>query len=109
MKSGQQQISTTFWGKLKQGPAQIPDYFLPLSHHCLDVAVVFRQLVDLRAIQRCLRTAANTTLTSVHLDRLAVLALLHDFGKANLGFQDIEVTWETVLLMKVMMLHWQST
>lgn len=35
-----------------------------------------------------LQAAANAVLSEMQLDRLAVLALLHDVGKANLGFQD---------------------
>lgn len=77
-----------FWGKLRISDDQAPIAFLPLIDHCLDVAVVFRHLVALPTIQRCLMVAANSTLTPAQLDRLAVLALLHDFGKANLGFQN---------------------
>lgn len=79
---------TIFWGKLRADPGGGIPLYLPLSCHCLDVAAVFRRLVDLPAFQRSLMAIANTTLTSAQLDRLAVLALLHDFGKANLGFQD---------------------
>lgn len=77
-----------FWGKLKADSVDQTPIYLPLTHHCLDVATVFRHLVDLPAFQRCLVTMAGTSLTPAQLDRLAVLALLHDFGKANLGFQD---------------------
>jgi CRISPR-associated endonuclease/helicase Cas3 len=77
-----------FWGKLKADPGDATPLYLPLTHHCLDVATVFRHLVDLPTFQRCLVTMANASLTPAQLDRLAVLALLHDFGKANLGFQD---------------------
>jgi len=73
-----------FWGKLRDNGAR----FLPLAQHCLDVAAVFRQLVALGSIHRRLAQAAGQPLTSTQLDRLAVLALLHDLGKANLGFQD---------------------
>jgi hypothetical protein len=84
----QQYSLNIFWGKLKADPGNATPIYLPLTHHCLDVAAVFRHLVDLPAFQRCLVTMDNTSLTPVQLDRLAVLALLHDFGKANLGFQD---------------------
>jgi CRISPR-associated endonuclease/helicase Cas3 len=77
-----------FWGKLKAVPGDESPNYLPLTHHCLDVATVFRHLVDLPAYQHCLTTMAGTKLTPAQLDRLAVLALLHDFGKANLGFQN---------------------
>ncbi len=76
-----------FWGKLKAGSGNGAACALPLKDHCLDVATVFRQLTVLPAFQRSLTAAAGTRLTPPQLDRLAVLALLHDFGKANLGFQ----------------------
>lgn len=73
----------SFWGKFDS----ITGAWLPLSAHSLDVAMVFRALCDLPGINRTLRTAAQSTLTPQQLDRLAVLAMLHDAGKANLGFQ----------------------
>lgn len=73
----------SFWGKFDSKTGA----WLPLSAHSLDVAMVFRALCDLPAINRTLRTAAESTLTSRQLDRLAVLVMLHDVGKANLGFQ----------------------
>jgi CRISPR-associated endonuclease/helicase Cas3 len=39
-------------------------------------------------MRKRLEAAAGRQLTEGDLDRLAVLALLHDLGKANLGFQD---------------------
>ena len=85
---GQRNSLNIFWGKLKSNPGSKTLFHLPLSHHCLDVAVVFRHLLNLPAFQRCLKVAAKTVLTPAQLDRLSVLALLHDFGKANLGFQN---------------------
>jgi len=84
---GRRNPMNTFWGKFKPNPGSETPNYLPLSHHCLDVAVVFRHLVDFPTFQRRLMVAANIMLTAAQLDRLAVLALLHDFGKANLGFQ----------------------
>ena len=76
--------SSLFWGKYlpKTGES------LPLLAHALDVAVVFRTLCDLDGIRRTLVSSTKTLLTDEHLDRLAVLAMLHDIGKLNLGFQD---------------------
>jgi CRISPR-associated endonuclease/helicase Cas3 len=71
-----------FWGKLKG------EIKLPLVHHCVDVAMVLRVLVELPIIRRRLEAAAKLRLNDTHLDRLAVIALFHDLGKANLGFQD---------------------
>src|SRR5690606_22854865 len=78
--TGQQCI---FWGKfVDHGPT-----CLPLAAHCLDVALVFRGLCDLEAVKRVLTWASGGSLHEQWLDRLAVLAMLHDIGKANLGFQ----------------------
>ncbi|WP_363169606.1 CRISPR-associated helicase Cas3' [uncultured Lamprocystis sp.] len=78
-----------FWGKLRQ------DHLtgrvlarLSLVEHCLDVAGVFTVLVRLPLIRARLDAAAGRCLTEADLDRLGVLALLHDLGKTNLGFQD---------------------
>lgn len=61
---------------------------LPLTSHCLAVAAVFRELLRLSCNRNRLQTAAGCLLSDAQLDRLAVLALLHDIGKTNLGFQD---------------------
>lgn len=53
----------------------------PLVDHCLDVATVFRALLDLP------RLARITGLSTEQKARLATLAYLHDFGKCNQGFQ----------------------
>ncbi len=81
-------LSSTFWGKLDKNSLDQSFSYLPLDYHCLDVASVFRKLADLTAFQSRLNSAAETVLLPAQLDRLAVFALLHDFGKANLGFQD---------------------
>lgn len=70
-----------FWGKLEE------QRMLPLHAHCLDVALCFRALCELPGIRRALEQTAGRRLGNTDLDRLAVLALLHDLGKANLGFQ----------------------
>lgn len=65
------------WGKLNSSD----DRRHPLADHCLDVATVFRALLDQP------RLARMPGLDAVQRDRLAVLAFLHDFGKCNRGFQ----------------------
>lgn len=75
---------TLFWGKYLSETEKS----LSLLAHSLDVAIVFRALCDLDGIKRSLAGSTRTSLTRTHLDRLAVLAMLHDIGKANLGFQD---------------------
>ena len=86
MKAGEGSVPTppsrVFWGKLRDGLQ------LPLSQHCLDVAIVFRVLAALPLVRRRLEAAAGDGLEASQLDRFAVIAFLHDIGKANLGFQD---------------------
>ncbi len=83
------QKNLAFWGKLRLDPqtgrvlAQ-----LPLVEHSLDVAAVLAVLVRLPLFQQRLESAGGRPLGEVDLDRLAVLALLHDLGKVNHGFQD---------------------
>ena len=72
-----------FWGKFRAQPVRC----LPLVCHCLDVGIVLRALLDLPAIRRALERAGGRGLEARDLDRLAVLAMLHDLGKLNLGFQ----------------------
>lgn len=77
------------WGKaiLDSGSGRVVAC-LPLLDHCLDVAMTFRELSSLPSFKRSLESSAGAALSDVHFDRLAVLAMLHDAGKANLGFQD---------------------
>lgn len=74
-----------FWGKLNRSldPATIH----PLVDHCLDVAAVFRQLLEIPSFYQRLFNAESDVHSSVYADRLAVLAFLHDIGKCNWGFQ----------------------
>lgn len=65
-----------FWGKWKD-----KDAWLPLSAHCLDVATVFIRLARLHADRGAIALAPS------QIERLAVLAFLHDLGKCNWGFQ----------------------
>lgn len=76
-----------FWGKLQRDEREQTLAWLPLVDHCIDVACVFRALCDLSAIARALERAAGQPLAPEQKDRLAVLALLHDIGKCNHGFQ----------------------
>jgi len=59
-----------------------------IIEHCVDVAATFRLLISGAVVSRRLAAAFNWELGEVHLDRLTVLAGLHDFGKASKGFQD---------------------
>lgn len=76
------------WGKLKRSSAgdEVEDW-LPLVDHCTDVASVFYELCRLPGIARALSSAAGSRITEIEIQRLAVLAFLHDIGKCNHGFQ----------------------
>ena len=70
------------WGKLNQhGKSH------PLTAHMLDVAACFCAIAGVDSMRRALAKAAGRPLTEIDLKRLAVLAFLHDVGKANAGFQ----------------------
>ena len=56
--------------------------------HSLDVAYAARAMLQQGACRDRLSSAALVPLTDVHVERLAVLVGLHDFGKATRGFQD---------------------
>jgi len=73
-----------FWGKYDRKNGKM----LSLLAHSIDVAVVFRALCEVDGIKRALQASTKTPLHPGMLDRLAVLAMLHDIGKTNLGFQD---------------------
>lgn len=55
---GKSGYDVKFWGKLEEEGAN----YLPLEHHCLDVACVFRRLAALRTIRRRLERAAGAKL-----------------------------------------------
>lgn len=79
---------TTFWGKLAKSPATPSIH--PLADHSLDVAVVFRALCQNTASGRrflALAGVESQESGDIWIDRFATLALLHDLGKCNWGFQ----------------------
>jgi CRISPR-associated endonuclease/helicase Cas3 len=75
----------TPWGKLTRQPEG--PIVHPLLDHMVDVAAVLETLLRLPAVKRALEFAAGRRLSAVDHARLAVLAFLHDIGKANAGFQ----------------------
>ena len=81
-------VSLGFWGKLNFGSDGTLNEWLSLAQHCLDVAAVFYGMVCLPTIRFRLEASAGRPLNEIDLQRLAVIALLHDVGKANLGFQE---------------------
>jgi CRISPR-associated endonuclease/helicase Cas3 len=58
-----------------------------LRAHSADVGATFKCLLKSTLLERRLSEVAGMKLTSVHILRLAVLAALHDAGKAGSGFQ----------------------
>lgn len=80
---------TTFWAKLRTASDGSVAEWHPLMDHCADVAACFRALLERPVIRERLRRLAGLeAFTDVHVDRLSVLAALHDMGKANIGFQN---------------------
>ncbi len=80
--------STCFlaWGKLERlisGAAGTHS----LVDHMTDVSAVMHRLLCLPTVHRALEQAAGRSLDATDRARLAVLAFLHDIGKANVGFQ----------------------
>ncbi|KQM84921.1 hypothetical protein ASE67_14590 [Sphingomonas sp. Leaf23] len=73
------------WAKTITDDDDIAIAALPLVDHCLDVGEVAEIVV--RAWAAPLAAAAGRGLTEQDIARLAVLAALHDLGKANRGFQ----------------------
>lgn len=80
-------LPTAFWGKLSTYPTG--DQWHPLASHCADVAACTqRLLVATRLRQRLARWGGLSDLDETQVERLAVIAALHDIGKYNYGFQN---------------------
>lgn len=75
------------WGKLQRSEDGAVAATHLLIDHMIDVAACFVILCQCRSIRRAMEAAAGRRLSQVDIERLAVLALLHDIGKANAGFQ----------------------
>lgn len=75
------------WGKLdRTEPNRDRAARLSLVGHCVDVAAVARALIELPTWRTRLQRLAGREFTATDLDRLTVLAFLHDVGKAGAGF-----------------------
>lgn len=75
------------WGKLDRShadPSTAPR--LSLVAHCIDVAAVAQALLRLPTWRRRFEQLAGRTLGELDIQRLTVLAFLHDVGKAGAGF-----------------------
>jgi CRISPR-associated endonuclease/helicase Cas3 len=75
------------FGKLERDDTGAISGWHPLVDHMIDVAACFLQLANCRSIRRAMERAAGHPLSQRDIARLAVLAFLHDLGKANSGFQ----------------------
>lgn len=76
-----------FWGKLASAPDGRYVAWHPLVDHCIDVAAVFESLVELPSFSRLQAACGWRPLCPGQRARLAAMALLHDIGKCNGGFQ----------------------
>jgi CRISPR-associated endonuclease/helicase Cas3 len=75
------------WGKLQMEGTRILAW-LPLTHHCADVAAVIEALLTRTSLGRRLaRLAGLDNLPAPLIRALVRIAFLHDLGKCNLGFQ----------------------
>ena len=80
---------TGFWAKIDRNEQGRVLQWHPLADHCVDVAAVAEALLDETGLGKRLATlGGQETLTGTQVARLAVLAGLHDLGKANHGFQN---------------------
>lgn len=76
------------WGKLQRDDDGSVSGVHPLLDHMIDVAACMLALLHCSAIRRATEVAAGRPLLDdADLARLAVIAFLHDIGKANAGFQ----------------------
>ena len=80
-------MSWIAWGKLTRDDSGEVVATLDLVSHCLDVAAVVAALMEVPVIRSRLERLANRALSNRDVDRLSVLAFLHDIGKASRGFQ----------------------
>jgi CRISPR-associated endonuclease/helicase Cas3 len=73
------------WGKLKENKNGMLEEH-SLLHHMLDVAACFKAILATQRISNAINKLAGRSLTITDIERLTVLAFLHDMGKANAGF-----------------------
>jgi len=85
--NGQPDVTTGAWGKF-EGPERGGPRWHPLIDHCIDVAACCEALLRLPLIaQRLGRIGDIDNFDEILICRLSTIALLHDMGKANWGFQ----------------------
>jgi CRISPR-associated endonuclease/helicase Cas3 len=86
-------LPTSFWAKLQQREAADGTKSVcawhSLEHHCADVAACCFALLESTILrQRLAHLGGLDDLQPIQVARLGFLAALHDFGKANHGFQN---------------------
>lgn len=80
---------TGFWAKLKQDKDGKILEWHPLMAHSADVAVVTEALLTKTILNQRVATLIGwEKLSESHIARLSVLAVIHDAGKVNHGFQN---------------------
>lgn len=77
----------TAWGKLKRDDTGCVSQSLGLLEHSIDVAAVALRLLELPTHRSRMERLAGRRLTAVDIERLTLMAFLHDLGKACCGFQ----------------------
>ncbi|MEP3670348.1 MAG: CRISPR-associated helicase Cas3' [Roseibium sp.] len=75
-------VENAFWAKMDPLGNR-----LPLLEHMLDVAGCFRAILEITAYRTSFEALAGRRLEEADLDRLCILAALHDIGKLNHRFQ----------------------
>ena len=73
------------WGKTDT--ENLEQKYHPLAHHCMDVAAVFIQMMNLPVVRSRMETTIQCKLTEIQIERLGVITFLHDIGKLHPGFQ----------------------
>jgi CRISPR-associated endonuclease/helicase Cas3 len=77
------------WAKLEKAEGDFEGRrWLSLPDHSADVAAVFEAMLQLPLVtRRLVALAGNRTFPAIWRPRLCAHVALHDFGKANRGFQ----------------------
>jgi CRISPR-associated endonuclease/helicase Cas3 len=79
---------TSWWGKLAKDESGEVSSWHPLADHCADVAATCEALLGISSFRsRLARLGDLDDLSRHQVARLAFLAVLHDLGKLNHGFQ----------------------
>jgi len=84
-----QGMSNSSWAKIRSDKNGATTSWQPLEAHCADVAAVTEALLNNTILRlRLGHILGQERLSDIQIARLCVLAVLHDVGKVNHGFQD---------------------